>query len=721
MKYYAHTLDGSPEEEWQPLSVHLRNTAESASIFAGAFGYGRLAQSMGLIHDLGKYSAEFQAYLAGRNPNAKVDHSTAGAQFLAEQLPGWKTSLPNPIAGHHAGLPDWLDGNASSLSARLKKEIPLWRNPESEEIALSAVPSKEDLPKNLTTPFGAALLCRMLFSCLVDADHLDTEKFMDPSVASKRPVWPSDILPQMRDALEARMTKFNPDSPVNVLRAEILQQCNAAAELEPGLFSLTVPTGGGKTLASLSFALRHAVKYGKKRVIYVIPFISIIEQNADRFREVFKDFDPNPVLEAHSAVTLEDSAEGDDEKYMIRLASENFDAPLVVTTSVQFYESLMGAHPSQCRKIHNFADSVIILDEVQKIPVQYLKVILTLFQELASTYHSTLVFCTATQPAITKNQFLDIGLKDAPREIIHDPVRLYESLRRTEVIPLGKQTDPQLLERFESERQMLCIVNTRAHAAGLFKALVRREGDFHLSTNMVAQHRFEILEEVRKRLANRLPCRLISTQLVEAGVDVDFPVVFRAAAGCDSLAQAAGRCNREGKLSGLGKVYFFESEYMEKEKFQKTETNNAKSAMDGQSDPLCLEVMKQYFKSYFYDKKSSWDEKLIFSDFDKALHCNFKSAAEKFKLINEDSVAVIIPYGEGAEIVKRLREIPYMDFALLRKLQRYTVNVRRKVFNEHLGIEIELIHETCPALIRTEGNYNEDTGLNFENDTASFI
>ncbi len=743
MGYYAHSLEGQPETEWQLLSTHLQNTAELASCFAEDFGCGSLARIFGLLHDLGKYSPEFQNYLAGKTPNAKVDHSTAGARFLAEKMPVLKTFLPNPVAGHHAGLPNWYDGSESSLSSRLDKGIPDWKNPESESIASSAIPAKEDLPKQLTSPFAAAffnwalthdikripqetsfaifLLCRMLFSCLVDADYLDTEKFMAPSVTSRRPVWSADILTRMRDTLDTHLAKFKPDSPVNRLRADILEQCNAAAELPPGLFSLTVPTGGGKTLSSLSFALRHAVKHGKKRVIYVIPFISIIEQNADCFRKVFNDFTPCPVLEAHSAVALDTLSENDDEKDMNRLSTENFDVPLTVTTSVQFYESLMAAAPSRCRKLHNFSNSVIILDEVQKIPVQYLKLIIALFQELATTYRSTLVLCTATQPVIVRNQFLEIGLREPPKEIIADPIHLHDALRRTEAINLGKQTDLQLLERFKNERQMLCIVNTRAHAQKLFHALDRRKGDFHLSTNMVAAHRFKVLERIRKRLAFGLPCRVISTQLVEAGVDVDFPVVFRASAGCDSLAQANGRCNREGKLPALGKVYLFESEYKEKEKFQLSETNCADRAMSGQSEPLGLEVIRKYFQFYFYDQKSNWDRKDIFSCFTKELHCEFREAAEKFKLIDEDSEAVLVPYGEGEELLRQLREAPAMDFSLLRKLQRFTVNVRKKVFQQHLGTEIELIHGICPALVSTEKCYDKKTGLLFENEFASFF
>lgn len=721
MRYYAHSLEGCPEANWQLLATHLRNTAEQASRFAEEFCGGPLARMFGMLHDLGKYSPEFQDYLAGKTPNAKVDHSTAGAQFLAERYPTIKAFLPNPIAGHHAGLPNWEDGFESSLSFRLKKRIPDWRNSESEAIVSSAVLENQDFPKQPLSAFGASLFCRMLFSCLVDADYLDTEKFMVPATASWRPVWPADILVRMRETLDAHLSKFRSDSSINRLRADILQQCNAAAELPPGLFSLTVPTGGGKTLSSLSFALRHAVKHGKKRILYVIPFISIIEQNADCFQNVFKDFVPCPVLEAHSAVSLDAPSDKDDEKDMNRLSAENFDMPLTVTTAVQFYESLMAATPSKCRKIHNFANAVIILDEVQKIPVQYLKVILALFQELTATYHSTLVLCTATQPVIVRNPFLEIGLKETPREIIADPVRLHEALRRTEAVQLGKQTDLQLLDRFKNECQMLCIVNTRAHAQKLFHALDWRKGDFHLSTNMTAAHRFKVLGRIRKRLAFGLSCRVISTQLVEAGVDVDFPVVFRASAGCDSLAQAAGRCNREGKLPNLGKVYLFESEYLEKEKFQMSETNCAERAMTGQSELLSPEVIRKYFQFYFYDQKSNWDKKDIFSLFTRTLQCEFRKAAEEFKLIEEDSVSVLIPYGEGENLLRQLREAPCMDFSLLRKLQRYTVNVRRNVFLQHLGIEIELIHDLCPALIRAEGHYDAKTGLSFGNNFTSFI
>ena len=335
-----------------------------------------------------------------------------------------------------------------------------------------------------------AFFVRLLFSCLVDADFLDTEAFMDPERAKNRPVWPNGVLSLMREALESFMAELpSEDTPVNRLRNEVREACLQAAGGKQGIYSLTVPTGGGKTLSSLSFALKHAEAHHLERIIYVIPFTSIIEQNADVFREVFSSLSAREGLD----VVLEHHSNFDPEKETPtnRLATENWDAPLVVTTAVQFYESLFSNKTSRCRKLHNIANSVVILDEAQSLPVEYLKPCLVALKELTQSYGSTVVLCTATQPAIQKSEEFPIGLPECT-EIIPQPRKLYSALKRVDVEPIGKIEDAELLEHLSKHRQVLCIVNTRGHAKKLFDNIKDKKQTFHLSASMCPEHRTKI-------------------------------------------------------------------------------------------------------------------------------------------------------------------------------------------------------------------------------------
>lgn len=752
--YYAHTLPDKGPESWQYLKDHLCNVAKMAAQFAASFHGENFAKAAGFAHDFGKFSSEFQARLmdAELDMNSRdKDHSSAGAQILYEKFLMAGHLCAYAVAGHHSGLLDHCSKTGNGcMEARLKKKLPPWKTAEAEQILAGIdLNFERDIPRTLfassSREFSLSLFCRMIYSCLVDADFLDTEAFVLPEQAAQRPKWDSDILIRMNKLLdehldgfkeENRKKRFNErEMRVRELRNGILEDCRNAAEHEPGLFTLTVPTGGGKTLSSLSFALRHAVKYRKKRIVYVIPFISIIEQTAGQFHDIFKTLEPNPVLEVHSNIPLENESGGEvdelaDERRMKRLAGENFDAPLVVTTAVQFYESLMGNRSSQCRKLHNLTDAVIILDEVQKIPVEYIHVILTLFKELSTTYRDTVVMCTATQPALVENRYFPIGFKEPPYEMIRDPQKLYEALKRVRIVNLGKQSDEELLLRFEAEEQMLCIVNTRGHASKLFLGLKRREGDYHLSTMMCAVHRAEVLKAIRERVAAGLPCRVISTQLVEAGVDIDFPVVFRSSAGLDSIAQAAGRCNRNGALE-IGNVYVFESEHRRSERFQQSAANIGAEVLDVyREDPLGLNAVERFFGLYYNRENAKWDSRDLlkkqFWDFPPAidgkrieLQFMFASAAEKFKLIEQDTVAVIVEYDDKSiALCAELRENPIMNYGILHRLQRYTVQLHRQVFLRHAGREIELLHGDIPVLISAWTNYSKEVGLTFD-DCAS--
>lgn len=540
--FYAHSTPTPSRADWHLLSEHLRGTAKQASSFGSHFGAGTAAALAGLLHDLGKYTAAFQARLAGSQ--AAVDHSTAGAVMvrhlthsadprdrIAAEL------IAYAIAGHHAGLPDWI-GASGALSERLKKPVEPLDEQWQEELApdlRSLLPAVELDPKRVG--FQLAFLGRMIFSCLVDADFRDTEAFYDRIEGRQRDrEWPqlpaiiNELIARFDAHMQGKKAESSP-TPVNRLRAKILARVRGQAGEPTGLFTLTVPTGGGKTLASLGFALDHARRHGLTRIIYAIPFTSVIDQTAAVFREVLGD---DLVLEHHSAIEEEGIRErsGGDK---LKLAMEDWAAPVIVTTNVQLFESLFANRPSRCRKLHNIARSVIVLDEAQTIPLSLLRPCVAALDELARNYGTSVVLCTATQPALARPKF-KCGLNLDGRELAPNPPELARQLARVTLrrapTPLN---DEELVGALHDQRQGLVIVNSRAHALALFQRVEAEglEGVIHLTTRQYPAHRRRILAAVRDTLAQDLPCRLIATSLVEAGVDLDFPRVWRAEAGLD--------------------------------------------------------------------------------------------------------------------------------------------------------------------------------------------
>lgn len=738
--FYAHTLPDEPPEKWQRLEDHLWNVADLAATFAKPFGAEEWGRTAGLWHDLGKYSRAFQRYLTSASEGdyhaeeirGKIDHTSAGAQHAVSQIGVLGHLLAYAIAGHHAGLLDAISDGAC-LEKRLSKAVEPWQDGPDEPLraAQAKLPPEvqEELSKRAEDPrraaFSVAFFVRMLFSCLVDADFLDTERFMDPERADSRPRWPADILERMEVALDRYVAGLAGDnSPVNLQRRRVRQACLDAAAHEPGLFSLTVPTGGGKTLASLAFALRHAQPHGLDRIVYVIPFTSIIEQNANVFREVFQPLVeagvPDPVLEHHSAVDVgEETVES-------RLVAENWEAPLVVTTSVQFYESLFANRTSRCRKLHNLAGSVIILDEAQKIPVEYLHPCLLALSELTSHYRASVVLCTATQPAIHRRRDFLIGLEGV-REIIPDPPALYLALKRVQVENLGDQNDGELASRLHDHEQVLCIVNTRRHARELFQRLEDEEGTIHLSAAMCPEHRSVVLATIHARLKRGQACRVISTQLVEAGVDLDFPVVYRSLAGLDSIAQAAGRCNRNGRLSSAV-TYVFRSEHGRSEAFLRDTANAGSQILGGDgsaplhSDILSLDAVEHYFRLYYWSQQQRWDAEGILGrlhlvqDRKLPFQFAFREIAQRFRLIKTTGEPVIVPWDKrGKRLCAELRDSYGLPARrLLRGLQRYTVQIPKKVWFQHVRRTIELVQDRYPVLISPELHYDERIGLVLE-------
>lgn len=726
--------------EVDPDHGHLNKVASLAGQFASgmfpsaapeasvARAWGQLA---GLWHDLGKFAPEWQAYLRaktgtdleGDEASGRIDHSTAGGQHAVarSQIPGHLLAFA--ILGHHGGLADAISEGAC-LEKRLEKSVP---EPAGASRELLDHPLPE-LPsfvrKHIRNGYTPAFFVRMLFSCLVDADFLATESFMRPDQAGLRPAGTADRLPEMAALLNEHLSRFpQPTHPVDQARAAVLDACSAAASERPGLFSLTVPTGGGKTLSSLAFALRHALHHGQRRIIYVVPFTSIIEQNAAVFRSIFEPLEragePPIVLEHHSNLSPER------ESTQSRLASENWDAPLIVTTAVRFYESLHAARTSSCRRLHRTANAVVILDEAQCLPVDSLRPCLEALRELSGHYRTSVVLCTATQPAVGKGPDFPIGLEDI-REIAPEPDRLYESLKRVEVEKRGPMDDAALTRAIEEEEQVLAIVNTRNHAQLLFRSLRPNEGNFHLSASMCPAHRRAVLGTLRKRLDAGEPVRLVSTQVVEAGVDLDFPVVYRAMAGIDSIAQAAGRCNRNGRLSAPGRTIVFESEHQSTEVYFRETAQVSARVLAVHPDPLSLEAVHTYFELYYLGHRPGeglpWDRK----DITGLLRCGdrrelpflfqFRTVADRFQLIESEQISVIIPYDTTARSwVDQLRNesIP-IHRDLLRGLQSYSVQLHRHRFREHSGAFESLRDGAFQVLICPELHYSAGSGLNLE-------
>lgn len=766
MKFYAHTKsapDGSllPLEEWEPLFSedcpalsgnpcdacermesdhgHLNKVAWWTAKFAAemfpegpnreaAREWGRIA---GLWHDLGKFSKAWQRYLRTKADThsdevaGKVDHATAGAIHAARTVPVVGHVLAFAIAGHHSGLLDAVSPHAC-MDKRLAKPC-AEHSGAPESVVHQAAPTLPPFFSGNLNAHSLATYTRLLFSCLVDADFLATEAFMAPDRKRLRPEnSDKNLLPRMLELLEARIDAFGPpQTPVDRSRAEVHRHCCAAAALAPGLFSLNVPTGGGKTLSSLAFALRHAIAHGLRRVIYVIPFTSIIEQNASVFDGIFAPLiaatDSPVVVEHHSNLSP------DNETERSRLAAENWDAPLVVTTAVQFYESLHAARTSSCRKLHRIANSVVILDEAQCLPVDYLRPCLAILDRLSRQYRTSVVLCTATQPAIHKREKFPIGLENI-RPIIPDADALASSLERVRVIDRDWLPDGRIAEEMATAPQVLAIVNTRRHAQALFQLLPTSSENFHLSALMCPAHRRIVLDAICERLEAGLPTRLVSTQLVEAGVDIDFPLVYRSLAGLDSIAQAAGRCNRNGRL-GIGETHVFRSEHTSAETFFRDTAQVAYQVLSLHDNPLSLAAVEQYFHLYYLNHNPPdaprWDTKDIAGDFQLdhgsrtlPMLFQFKATAGKFHLIETVQTPILIPYDDLARrLVAELRNesIP-LHRGLLRSLQRYTVQMRPHHFHANRAQFESLRDDQFHALICPETHYSEQFGLDLDSD-----
>jgi CRISPR-associated endonuclease/helicase Cas3 len=774
MPAYAHTLQHRLPCEWEPLFTpfgegddecqwnscqkcanlvpyhgHLNKVAWWTAKFAAemftadseesksAHQWGYLA---GLWHDLGKFAPEWQTYLASKaDPHTdeiagKVDHSSAGAVFTHSLAP-CGSLMSYLIAGHHAGLPN---GTPDLFEQRLNKTINEWRH----HAQTAGVPLSETIPPPPLTRTNAgsdamAFTLRHLFSCLVDADFLATEAFMQPQKSELRHSWPDDIIDQMLDTLAVHLSnKFasSPTTPVNQARETVRLDCENTAANLPGFFSLTVPTGGGKTLSSLLFALRHAKKHNLRRVIYVIPFTSIITQNADVFREAFasltKALGRDIVLEHHSKF------DPSKETAANRLASENWDAPLIVTTNVQFFESLFANRTSACRKLHCTARSVIIFDEVQALPNHLLAPILRGLRCLVHDLHSTAVLCTATQPALEQREDFKIGIpREEITEIIRDPSRLATTLDRVSCKNLGLLDDETLITHILENAPTGCllILNTTKAAQTLHQKLTTQTHALHLSARMCPRHVMCVLAKAKRLRRQGKPVVLVSTQLVEAGVDISFPVVYRAECGLDSFAQAAGRCNRNGELGTTkGRVFLFQPTDHPIPKSLSDLTANA-AITRTQITPnfpddtlLSLPAIRLYFEHAIWQAGLStrWDKHHIVSNdmpcFDPASKhlttYDFKTAAEKFRLIESDTHPVLIPWGpKGWRLAEEIRNLIKQNRAPnrshYRRAQQFTVQVYGGEWQSLKPLLSFHCDEAFAILDHHQNDYHTHTGL----------
>lgn len=723
--YIAHV---SPQGKIQSLEDHLNGSGEFASQFASQFGYEEWGKLLGELHDIGKYSPEFQNYILQHSVleddnyelSGKVDHSTAGAIFADKEFGAMGRPLSYCIAGHHSGLLNYQAEPSISgdMQSRLKKDS----LDRIKNIIDTELPTKMVTPSITNGYFSKNVInvwVRMLYSCLVDADYLDTERFMQPDVFSKRGSFESiEALKTKFDAHMNSMLDKATTSTINTKRAEILQNCREAAIIDKNHFNLTVPTGGGKTLSSLAFALDHAVKYNKRRIIVVIPYTSIITQTA----KVFKDIVGNDnVIEHHSNIETKTITQEQ------KQATENWDAPIIVTTNVQFFESLYACRSSHCRKLHNIVNSVVILDEAQMLPANFLNPILSVLNTLMTKFKVTALFTTATQPLLYgnigsgKDKFE--GLSTEPYNIVTNAESLANELKRVDIeIPnnLDETTsyDDLAIEIVKYD-QVLCIVNTRKDSQLLFSKLPA--DTLHLSRMMCSAHILDTIEEIKRRLKNNEPIRVISTQLIEAGVDIDFPIVFRAFAGLDSIAQAAGRCNREGKLNAkgkLGQVKVFVPESGIPQGYMKKGTSALRDILSDNKeiDLLNPSIQQQYFQ-ILHSKITNFDIAKIEAELwggERSLKFQFATAAQRFKLIDDsESVSIVVEYGDGVNYINLLKDNG-LETWLLRKLQLYTVSVRKTDFIELA--KNGFISEIHGIWIQSDAKlYNSKSGVTLNN------
>ncbi len=713
MKYIAHINENGEE---QTIKAHLEGTGKLAAEFAEAFDCGEWGYACGKLHDIGKYSDGFQKRIQA--DGQKVDHATAGAQ-LCWDMGGFYKFLAYCIAGHHAGLPDTGEctdlGTAGTIQGRVKKKIENYQA-FAQEIEVPALSKPPFQPKKGDNPdLIMSVFIRMLYSCLVDADFLDTEYFMKGGECERDSGAPmEDLLEKLMSHISSWLTNEG-DETVNGRRTEILKNCLEKGQMDRGLFRLTVPTGGGKTVASLAFALRHAVENKLDHIIYVIPYTSIIEQNAKVFSDILGR---ENVLEDHCNVNYDAgdkdrNKEEDEQLKALQLATENWDKPIIVTTNVQFFESLYGNKSTKCRKLHNIANSVVIFDEAQMLPNDYLKPCIAIMEQLVSYYRTSIVLCTATQPALQKLFSGDFN----PIELCPRMEEQFDFFKRVTMKNLERISEDELVESLLHEKQALCILNTKKRVQNVYKRLAG-EGAFHLSTAMYPVHRKRVLELIRKRLSAGEKCIVISTSLVEAGVDLDFCAVYRELAGIDSIIQAAGRCNREGKKAAESSVtYMFQLDENAYIPGQRQQIATTKALLDECPDISSLDSIQKYFEMLYHFQGESLDKKNILSQF-KGGRFSFAKVGKEFKLIEENTMTIFVNKEERADNILKEIQKRGATKSLMREAGQYCINVYEGIFDRlNAAGMLQPVSEDLKEdffVLRSLEEYTEEMGLSLD-------
>lgn len=742
MKYLAHTKNGLGNVH--DLCDHLKCVGQLAEAFISAANpvLAPCAKWAGLLHDLGKYRDEFQEYLlGGREGSKETHHAVYGAALAFEKArssrcEGW-IPIAFAIAAHHAGLHN--RNQLQELFHAYEEYLGcLPKVLERFENEVGPIPSRIEGPPNLFADrLKLEMATRLIFSSLVDADFLDTETHYRNGETRQRLILDAaELLARLEAARQTKAreaVRNGADKTLLKLRNQVFENCLRKAESERGFFSLTVPTGGGKTISAMAFALKHAEKHKLRRVIVVIPYLSIIEQNSHEYRSILDPDDKGLIIEHHSAVKVsaeqaeEQAVSEKRERSILEYAAENWDAPIIVTTSVQFIESLFSNKTSRCRKLHNIANSVVVFDEVQTLPAHLLEPLFSVWRELRENYGVSFVFSTATQPAFRRQFNLTKGFADAEMtEIIDDPEALFSALQRVRYeLPQPNETKTfgNIAAEMSEHKQVLCVVNTRRQAFELFGKLAGSgsDGIFHLSSAMCPEHRLQIIMEIRQRLLENKTCRVVSTQLVEAGVDLDFPVVLRALGPLDSIVQAAGRCNREGKLN-FGRVkVFIPAEHSLPQGIYSTATQVASTLLaDLSAEQIATqpEIFGRYFSQLFQLTNTGIEIERERSEL------NFREVAGAVKVIEDAGTPVIVPYGgvdgEPMRIVREIRgrnaraEKLVFGKEDLRRLQRYMVNLRNNDIAalQNAGQLTPLVDgKDLDLLVLDAGSYDERFGV----------